>query len=393
VDDPVRRDRSPGIDCLRGLFAFWVVFGHVIPWALYVNGTDNALTDANAWFIRTFESHYTSPPVLGFIVLSGYCIHRNGLRRGTFDLRAYRTRRIFRIVPVYLLGCAVGVALLLLGSDPAQHALTGTTDITLGGLVAKLTAISAIVPSTFQPSFQGNAPLVTVAAEMRLHAFYALMVNRPRALIAVVGVAWIGGIAWTSRHPEYVNWWHIGSLPGFLPYWWLGALFVKRDFILRRRPVLLLAAALAFAILTVLFADTASLWLIEARKVAFAALVGGAVAGIDGVHHRVLAAGNLVGRASYSLYALHAPIIIALLVAGVPWTLTVVIAVAVALISFAVVERPLMRKGARLAREGGPVLPSLGRRSPYVRVDEGHQSVSDQPEDDQQQRAPQPERA
>jgi peptidoglycan/LPS O-acetylase OafA/YrhL len=363
LDDPVRRDRSPGIDCLRGLFAFWVVFGHVLPWALYVNGTSNALTDANAWVIRMFESHYTSPAVLGFIVLSGYCIHRNGLRSEKFDLRAYRTRRVFRIVPVYLLGCVVGVALL--GSDPAQHALTGTTEITFSGLVLKLTALSAIVPSAFQPSFQGNAPLVTVAAEMWLYAFYALMITRPRALWAIVVVAWVTGIAWTSRHPEYVAWWHIGSLPGFLPYWWLGALFVNPDFILRRRPVLLVAAGLAFVALTVILdrTGTASLWVLEARKVAFAMLVGGATVALDGLQHRVLAAGSLVGRASYSIYALHAPVIIALLVVGVPWLICVLVAVGLALISFAVYEGPLLRKGARLARErAAPRVVLVGQR-------------------------------
>jgi peptidoglycan/LPS O-acetylase OafA/YrhL len=353
LGDPVRRDRSPGIDCLRGLFAFWVVFGHVLPWALYVNGTSTVLTDANAWVIRVFESHYTSPAVLGFIVLSGYCIHRNGLRREKFDLRAYRTRRVFRIVPVYLLGCAVGVALL--GSSAAQHALTGTTDITFSGLALKLTAISAIVPSAFQPSFQGNAPLVTVAAEMWLYAFYALMITRPRALWVVVVVAWLSGMAWTSRHPEYVAWWHIGSLPGFLPYWWLGALFVNPDFVLRRRPLLLCAAGLAFVALTLILdrTGTASLWLIEARKLAFAMLVGGATVALDGLQFRVLAAGSLVGRASYSIYALHAPVIIALLVIGVPWVISVLIAVGLALVVFAAYERPLLRKGARLARDRG----------------------------------------
>jgi peptidoglycan/LPS O-acetylase OafA/YrhL len=364
LDDPVRRDRSPGIDCLRGLFALWVVFGHVIPWALYVNGTDNALTDANKWFIRVFESNYISPPVLGFIVLSGYCIHRNGLRRKQFDLRAYRTRRVYRIVPVYLLGVVLGVALL--GSDPAQHALTGTTEITFSGLLYKLTAISALVPSTFEPSFQGNAPLVTVAAEMWLYAFYAVIITRQRALWLIVPVAWVSGIIWTSRHPEYVNWWHIGSLPGFLPYWWLGALFVNPDFILRRRPQLLIGVFLAFVALTVIRDQTSSssLWLIEAYKVAFAMLVGGATVALDGIQDRVLAAAALVGRSGYSIYALHAPIVIALLIAGVPWILTVVIAVAVAMIVFVVYERPLLRRGAELARQMGARPTAATRSSP-----------------------------
>jgi peptidoglycan/LPS O-acetylase OafA/YrhL len=339
------------------------VFGHVLPWALYINGTSTVFTDANAWVIRMFESHYTSPAVLGFIVLSGYCIHRNGLRRRTFDLRAYGMRRVFRIVPVYLLGCVVGVALL--GSSVAQHVLTGTPEITVSGLALKLTALSAIVPSAFQPSFQGNAPLVTVAAEMWLYAFYALMITRPRALWVIVGVAWITGIAWVSRHPEYVAWWHIGSLPGFLPYWWLGALFVNPDFILRRRPPLLWATAAGFVVLTVILdrTGTASLWVLEARKVTFAILVGGATVALDGLQHRVLAAGSLVGRASYSIYALHAPVIIALLVIGVPWLVSVLIAVGLALVVFAVYERPLLRKGAQLARErGAPRVVMVGQR-------------------------------
>jgi peptidoglycan/LPS O-acetylase OafA/YrhL len=179
-------------------------------------------------------------------------------------------------------------------------------------------------------------------------------------------VAWISGLVWTSRHPEHVNWWHIGSLPGFLPYWWLGALFVNPDFILRRKPQLLIGVLLAFAALTVIIerTDTASLWVLEVRKVAFAALVGGAVVAVDGVLHRALAAGALVGRAGYSIYALHAPIIIALLVAGVPWPLTVLIAVGVALLVFAVFERPLLRRGARLAREMGARPTAATRSSP-----------------------------
>jgi peptidoglycan/LPS O-acetylase OafA/YrhL len=231
--DPVRRGRSPGIDCLRGLFALYVLFGHLVPWALVVHVTQTPATDVDDWLIRVFQGHSeTSPAVLGFIVLSGYCIHRNGLRVDSLNLRAYATRRAFRIVPVYLAGCAVGVLLFALNSsDPVAQALTGTSAITFDGLAAKLTTISAVLPSAYAPSFQGNAPLVTVAAEMWLYAFYALMITRsPWVLWSTVLVGWLLGAAWTAGHPQYLGWWHIGSLPGFLPYWWLGALFVNPAF-------------------------------------------------------------------------------------------------------------------------------------------------------------------
>ena len=362
LTDPVRRDRSPGIDCLRGLFALYVLFGHLLPWAAYTAGTTTVFTHVNDWLTRVFQGHAeTDPAVLGFIVLSGYCIHRNGLRADKFDVRAYAIRRAFRIVPVYVLGCVLGVVLLA-GAGHTAHILTGTPAITVSGVLTKLTTISAVVPSRYAPSFQGNAPLVTVAAEMWLYAFYALMVGRPRALWPAVAILWIAGIAWVSGHPQYLGWWHIGSLPGFLPYWWLGALFVNPSFI-GRKPQMLVAAALAWLALTlVLDGHTGSLWVIEARKFTLAILIGGLIVSLDGVHHGALAAGSLVGRAGYSIYALHAPIIVALLVAGVPWTVCALIALVIALVTFVVYERPLLRAGARLAAGRSP------RPTPAVEV-------------------------
>src|SRR5437870_468168 len=36
--DPLRRDRSDGIDVLRALFALWVVLAHLIPWSVAAQG-------------------------------------------------------------------------------------------------------------------------------------------------------------------------------------------------------------------------------------------------------------------------------------------------------------------------------------------------------------------
>ncbi len=351
LGDPVRRDRSPGIDCLRGALALYVLFGHLLPWALYAEHSSNVLTSVNGWLIRVFQGHgETNPAVLGFIVLSGYCIHRNGLRAENRDIRAYAIRRVFRIVPVYLLGCLLGVVLLA-DAGPLAHYLTTAPQLSLAGIAAKLTAIGAVVPSAYAQSFQGNAPLVTVAAEMWLYLLYVLLIGRWRRLWPYVAVVWAMAFLLVAADPTYLGWWSVGSVIGFLPYWWLGALFVKPTFV-GRRPRVLASAAVAWLALSVaLDGHTGSLIVVEGRKLAFAVLLGGLIVSLDGPAHRLLQLGSKVGRAGYSIYALHAPIIVALLVAGVPWTLCALASVTAALVSFVSFERPLLRKGARLAAQ------------------------------------------
>src|ERR1700745_948071 len=47
--------------------------------------------------------------VTGFVVLSGYCVHRNGLRRERDDVGGYALRRLLRIYPVYAVACFAGL--------------------------------------------------------------------------------------------------------------------------------------------------------------------------------------------------------------------------------------------------------------------------------------------
>jgi peptidoglycan/LPS O-acetylase OafA/YrhL len=348
--DPVRRDRSPGIDCLRGFLALYVLFGHMVPWALITTGNTTIVTRISNWLVATFQGHSeTNPAVLGFIVLSGYCIHRNGLRAGNFNVRGYAIRRAFRIAPVYILGSAIGVVLLV-GASPTGHLLAETPSISVGGVLTKLATIGALVLSKYFESFQGNAPLGTVAAEMWLYVFYALMV-RSRLLWPTVAILWLAGFAWVSQHPAFVSWWYLGSLVSFLPFWWLGALFVNPTFVGRRPKVLIVAGLLWLELTIALDRYTGSLWAIEARKFMLAILFGGVIVLLDGLRHRVLNLGALVGRAGYSIYALHGPIIIALLIAGIPGWVCAVVALAAAMTSFLLYERPLLRMGARLAND------------------------------------------
>lgn len=82
--DPMRRERSNGIDVLRAALALWVVVAHLTAWALLAQGADSVpmpLAVGMAFLQKLFQAHgELHPAVVGFIVLSGYCIHRAGLR-------------------------------------------------------------------------------------------------------------------------------------------------------------------------------------------------------------------------------------------------------------------------------------------------------------------------
>jgi len=82
ADAPILGFRSPGIDVARGLLALWVLCAHLFAWSSALNQGNGVLTAIFEWLGRLFQSNgETHPAVLGFIVLSGYCIHRTGFRQ------------------------------------------------------------------------------------------------------------------------------------------------------------------------------------------------------------------------------------------------------------------------------------------------------------------------
>ena len=176
---PLLGRRADAIDALRGVMALWVLFAHLVPWAAIAQGPDSApwlLRAAFHYLERLFQPAYeTHPAVLGFIVLSGYCIHRNGLRPHSPALRAFAIRRVFRIYPVYAVAIAVGLAgysiAQLVSADKARW-LSATEFLASGDVLVKAAGLQAFTPSLFRAAFQGNAPLQTVAVELWLYALY-----------------------------------------------------------------------------------------------------------------------------------------------------------------------------------------------------------------------------
>src|SRR5262249_27075081 len=133
-----------------------------------------------------------------------------------------------------------------------------------------------------------------------------------------------GGIVIASlnlRYPMLYNWWQNSSLLAFAPYWWIGAAVVVpgiRD-ALKTWGVALL---LAFVCLTFLSHLETTAIIAEIRKPILAALIALLIVVLDEARlgRNPLSA---LGRSSYSLYAIHAPLSIFLLISGFPWWLTI----------------------------------------------------------------------
>jgi peptidoglycan/LPS O-acetylase OafA/YrhL len=358
---PVSRERAEGIDAIRAACALWVLFGHLFPWSLFAAPDDHApiakLGAASmSAFARLFQPFAeTNPAVLIFIVLSGYCIHRNGLRSDDADFRTYARKRAFRIVPVYVAAALAGFLchFTAVGIDPkVGMALTGTREITAFGVFLKFTGLPALVPSWHVASFQGNAPLNTVMVEIWLYAVYAIVLaiairtGTVKWIAAFVGCAWCAGLVAVSRNPEWVGWWHNGSLVGFLAPWWIGAMAVSYKVRSREFIVFGMVAWLALTV-AVNLTSSPALLLVELRKLAFCVACAGLVVASDRRLGGIFLPAAFVGRAGYSIYAFHAPLLVIMLVLGIPWWLAAALVIAFGVLAHLFFEKPMDLVGRR----------------------------------------------
>jgi peptidoglycan/LPS O-acetylase OafA/YrhL len=364
LDAPIFSRRSDGLDLLRAVLALWVVFAHLVPWSDVVGPSVSAPLPL-LWTMRTLGAVFqsageTHPAVLGFIVLSGYCIHRNGFRRRGGDLGGYAIRRAFRIYPVYVLATLVGIALFILSasiSPTVAGVLAGTAEITGACTAVKLVGLSAIFPSFHECAFQGNAPLATVMVEMWLYGIYPLLVSlilrqrSERWLWALLALVWLAGVVAMTHRPWLKGWWHNGSLAGFLLYWWIGAKFLDPTFIRTtyRWRWALVAAWVALTIALIVIHVQAPI-VVEARKLFLALLFGLAIVHIDDRQAALASSIAVLGRAGYSLYAFHAPLLYASLLLGAPWWLALALVLTVGTAMFYAIEQPFIRLGRRLSR-------------------------------------------
>jgi peptidoglycan/LPS O-acetylase OafA/YrhL len=144
-------------------------------------------------------------------------------------------------------------------------------------------------------------------------------------------------------------------LLGFLPYWWIGAAMVMpraRKTLERWFPVLVLA----WVFLTVFSHLEQTAVTAELRKATLAGLVALLIVALEEapIPSNPL---SYIGKAGYSIYVLHAPLCVFLLMWGVPWWGVLSSAVAVGVLCYLAFERPIDRVGRRLALGAANVGP------------------------------------
>jgi peptidoglycan/LPS O-acetylase OafA/YrhL len=347
--------RSHGIDALRGIFACWVLMAHLVPWTQHVLGPNSVWTPVAALFdglALTFQwSGETHPAVVGFIVLSGYCIHRNGLRSDPSELGPFAIRRCFRILPVYVAATAFGLALLYSYGNSVQGK---PIDVNAGCLAAKYVFWSVFTPTYYACEQIDNGPLITVTVEIVLYflygAFFWLFVwqRSERWIWALCGLSWIAttiSAAFANRYTLQYAWWQNGSVFGFLPYWWLGAAFVNPTVAAGMRHFLLPLIVAWATMTTVLMLTEPNALFGEIRKLVFACCVGVLICKLEilqiGRNNPV----STVGRAGYSIYAFHGPLAGTLALAGTPLWLNVCANIVFGMAAYSVIERPFIGLG------------------------------------------------
>ncbi len=231
---------------------------------------------------------------------------------------------------------------------------------------AKLSGLAAFGPRVFLSAQQGNWPLDTVAVELWLYAAYPLLgIARrfgERAVWMLVLAAWCVGLAVIDASLR--DWWFNASFVGFLPYWWIGAKFLDAEFVavVRRYGVWLAASWGVLTLVELAHASELPLLVLETRKLVFALLAGLLIVHLDAsAPARPLRAFAVVGRAGYSLYAFHMPILIGLMVAGAPLWACLAATFAGGFAGYALIEKPSMEMQRTIAARRRPAPRPLGQ--------------------------------
>ncbi|MBB3039565.1 acyltransferase family protein [Hoyosella altamirensis] len=307
-----------------------------------------------------------------FFALSGYLLWRPHSRaaRGFSDpprIARYVRHRLVRIMPAYLV--VVILVLLLLPEARASNAQVWLANLTLTQVYTPFTLVEGLTQMwslSVEMAFYLALPLIAVLLA-RLRGRYAGWRIPVILLTAVASLAWKYVPIETAAGVHHDNW-----LPGYLSWFAAGMILAELAVapapavvrIVRVRFVMPIAALTAFAVSVSPLAGPPGLVELHPREYAVKIFCG-AVLGFallapialaePGHRHRILAspAGLMVGRWSYGIFLWHVAILmVAFPILGVPafsgymipvLAVTVVLSLAVASVSYALVEEPSRR--------------------------------------------------
>jgi peptidoglycan/LPS O-acetylase OafA/YrhL len=317
------------LDVLRGVCAGIVFLSHWHLWsdfppqgllARFLHEFGTQLHDTLTLLTWPTGGHH--PAVLGFFVLSGFCIHYPFERRAlagesTPPWSHYFRRRFLRIIPVYWAACALGAIFVVAQQRwPAPNPLlTLHADGSWSDILVRLTGVAGIYPKEI---FAGNYILTTVTVEIFMYALYPL-IHR-----AAQRGGWVSlGMLFLLSHALA-----IALLRFFTPYWVFNSVFMLGLF--------WFAGALAAHVFLTHRPRVSWLWVLATWLVFLGAKAAPAFPGLNLIkqalwglvctvailaivrldltrpqlaRERPIRALIWLGAISYSLYALHTPAI------------------------------------------------------------------------------------
>src|SRR5271165_5749528 len=323
MDKPPQRARLADIDVFRGIAALAVAAMHTreITWVGFreswkLHSGLHASPDALLGYL-TFPLLWGSIGVPIFFVLSGYCIHRSQARArartGSFQLSPanFFLRRFFRIYPVF-----VGAMLFTLLCDSVSrhycpnNARLGDTGI--GAFLANTFAIQGIT----RLNYGTDTALWTLSIEVQFYALYPLLLvamrrlGNLRALFLLIALN-IASYFTLQRHG-------IPLFSSFYVSWYLGALVAEGEAV-GLLPILIASAkrrAMLYSLSLAIMCCGCALFFLspyaasQVWAVAFAAFLFallGRPAALHGLAARLF---QWMGTFSYSIYVVHAPLVV-----------------------------------------------------------------------------------
>jgi peptidoglycan/LPS O-acetylase OafA/YrhL len=208
---------DPRIDRLRGLLAIGVLVGHAIDLAQSSVANPSGTLFSIALATRPF---YGFICVLGFIVLSGYCIARSTMKR--FSLGQYAVKRVTRVYPLLIVAVLVTALIEWVAFDSAYRPNMWTAGVDVRKFIVALAGCSG-----FKGTFGALAPAYTVSFELMYYAIWGLAMTavkgrgRPALLIAaasaivliVLGAPMRAALGWFAAFVPPVG---VALFPGWL---------------------------------------------------------------------------------------------------------------------------------------------------------------------------------
>jgi peptidoglycan/LPS O-acetylase OafA/YrhL len=294
--------RIQQLDVVRGLAALSVALTHTTQ-----HLTATFIASAAEFFASLFQ--YTlwansglHPGIIVFIVLSGFCIHLPVARDGELPSKpgfwtVYWKRRVIRIVPVFLLGCALG-ALAAMPYGAKELADTG-----------RAVAFYAFFPIGQIP---GNGILGTVIVEMWLYVFYpvTLFIHRRYGAAKLLSIAFVIYLIPPLLVVNgVISVWAESSWFAFYLYWTSGMLSAEAAYNSKRNiPMWLVCSAfLAYVAVGNLVQIKGAHFAIS---LFFALWVGALLFVLVKRHYHPWKFWVRLGEVSYTLYVVHWPAIL-----------------------------------------------------------------------------------